>query len=219
MENSVEVDSLIKTYAGNAILSDVSLKLKTGDVVGLFGRNGSGKSTLLHILFGILKADQVFIQYNNRVILNRNRFNKVFSLSPQFVYLPENIHVAKLLKLCVTKQYLPFILNLDQIREIESVKVKNLSYGLKKFLQVLSVLYNETPFCLLDEPFNGLSPIVSNSLKKCILEVSKFKGILICDHNHEELLEITTKNYLLKDGSLYCISTYSDLVKHGYLSR
>lgn len=217
MENRVEVDSLVKTYNGNSILSDVSLKLKTGDVVGLLGRNGSGKSTLLHILFGTTKADQRFIKYNNQVYLNRNKFNDVFTLSPQFVYLPRNIRVAKLLKLCVTKGNLLFILNMDQIEKIKSVKVKNLSYGVKKYVQVLSVLYNETPICLLDEPFNGLAPILSNSLKDCILEVSKTKGIIISDHNHEELLEITNKNYLLKEGCLHSIRNHKDLVEFNYL--
>ena|SRR5699024_10531605 len=217
MDDRVEVDSLVKTYNGNTILSDVSLKLKTGDVVGLFGRNGSGKSTLLHILFGILKADQLYMKYTNQVFLKRNKFNAVFTLSPQFVYLPENTTVSKLLKLCVTKENLPFILNMDQIGEIKFVKMKNLSYGLKKYVQVLSVLYNETKFCLLDEPFNGLSPILSNSLKECILGVSKNKGILISDHSHEELLKITNKNYLLKDGCLYRIRNRKDLVDFNYL--
>jgi len=217
MDDRVEVDSLVKTYNGNTILSDVSLKLKTGDVVGLFGMNGSGKSTLLHILFGILKADQLYMKYTNQVFLKRNKFNAVFTLSPQFVYLPENTTVSKLLKLCVTKENLPFILNMDQIGEIKFVKMKNLSYGLKKYVQVLSVLYNETKFCLLDEPFNGLSPILSNSLKECILGVSKNKGILISDHSHEELLKITNKNYLLKDGCLYRIRNRKDLVDFNYL--
>lgn len=218
MEHRVEVDSLVKTYNGRVILSDVSLEMKTGAIVGLFGRNGSGKSTLLHILFGTTKADQVFLRYNNQVFLKPNRFNNIFSLSPQFVYLPENISVAKLLKLCVAKEKLSVVLSMDPIREMKATKVKNLSYGLKKYLQVLSVLYNETKFCLLDEPFNGLSPILSNSLKACILEVSKNKGILISDHNYEELLEITNKNYLVKEGCLYRIRNRKDLIEHNYLS-
>lgn len=214
MEDNIEIDSLVKTYNGNIILSDVSLKLKIGDIIGLFGRNGSGKSTLFHILFGTTKADQIFFRFNNQVLLKRNRFNTVFTLSPQFVYLPENISVAKLLKVCVVKEKLSAVLSLDPIHEMKNTKLKNLSYGLKKYLQVISVLYNETKFCLLDEPFNGLAPILSNSLKDCILDVSKWKGILISDHNYAVLLEITNKNYFLKEGCLHCIPAGKDLIDY-----
>lgn len=131
MEDRVEIDSLVKSYNGRVILSDVSLEMKIGAIVGLFGRNGSGKSTLLHILFGATKADQVFLRYNNQVFLKSNRFNHIFSLSPQFVYLPENISVTKLLKLCITKENLSVVLNMEQIGKMRDTIVKHLSYGLK----------------------------------------------------------------------------------------
>ena len=57
MPNLLEIDSVVKSYDTRVILTDIYLKCKTGDIIGMLGRNGTGKSTLLKILFGILQAD------------------------------------------------------------------------------------------------------------------------------------------------------------------
>ena len=57
MPNLLEIDSVVKSYDTRIVLTDIYLKCKTGDIIGMLGRNGTGKSTLLKILFGILQAD------------------------------------------------------------------------------------------------------------------------------------------------------------------
>ncbi len=75
----VHIDSITKSFGEKPIISGGSMHLKTGDVIGLFGRNGAGKSTLLSILFGVIPADTIFLKYNEKVILNRYHFKKAFS--------------------------------------------------------------------------------------------------------------------------------------------
>ena len=62
MHHLLEIDSIIKNFGTRQLLTDVYLKINTGDVIGLFGRNGTGKSVLMQIIFGTMKADRKFIR-------------------------------------------------------------------------------------------------------------------------------------------------------------
>ena len=62
MRHQLEIDSVIKNFGTRQLLTDVYLKINTGDIVGLFGRNGTGKSVLMQIIFGTMKADRKFIR-------------------------------------------------------------------------------------------------------------------------------------------------------------
>lgn len=57
MQHTLELDSVLKTFGNYQLLTDVYLRIQTGDIIGLFGRNGSGKTVLLNILFGTMKAE------------------------------------------------------------------------------------------------------------------------------------------------------------------
>ena len=97
-------------------------------------------------------------------------------------------------------------------------KIGTLSGGELKYLHLKIILYNDSKFCLLDEPYNGISPIMVREINKIIVEQSKKKGIIITDHNYNNLLEIVTKIYLIKDRIGYLLKDKMDLIKHGYLN-
>ena len=78
-------------------------------------------------------------------------------------------------------------------------------------------LFSEAKFCLLDEPYSGVSPIIVELINNQIIEQSKNKGIIITDHNYSYLLEIATKIYLLKEGVGKFLTNKEDLIKFGYL--
>jgi len=216
MSNFIQVDSLSKSIGNKIILSNVHLTISTGEIIGLFGRNGSGKSTLLSILFGITKPDYIFFKYNDTVILNRNKFNKIFSLLPQFNFLPQNISVKKLIWMVFGKNSSRFS-NDEILKDNLNLKVSELAFGVQKYLQTKILLFNSSKFCLLDEPYSGLSPLLCQKLNEIIFEQSKFKGILITDHNYSYILDISTKNYLLKDGNIFSVKDKIQLLDYGYL--
>lgn len=218
MTHYFQVDSLSKTIKQKTILSGIHLSVSTGEIVGLFGRNGSGKSTLLSILFGTIKSDYIFLKYDDKIISNRNRFNKIFSFSPQFNYLPQNISVKKLIWVVVDKYDIETFYNDSVIEDFLHLKVSQLSLGIQKYLQTKLILFNSSKFCLLDEPYSGLSPILCEKLNEFILKQSKYKGVLIADHNYSYLLNISTKNYLLKDGNIFLLKDKFQLVDFGYIS-
>lgn len=79
------------------------------------------------------------------------------------------------------------------------------------------MLYCDSKFCLLDEPFTGISPIIVQNMLVLIREESKHKGIVIVDHDCQSLLEIVNTFYYLENGTLYHLKEASELVNYGYI--
>ena len=89
----LEIDSVQKYFNQKIVLSDVYLKCKTGEIIGLLGRNGSGKSTLLKIVFGILSADNKFIRVDGKVLFKNSDLLNEISYLPQENFIPSSFSV------------------------------------------------------------------------------------------------------------------------------
>jgi ABC-type lipopolysaccharide export system ATPase subunit len=87
-----------------------------------------------------------------------------------------------------------------------------------RYLEIKLVLENNKKFALLDEPYNGLSPVAIEKINTLILQNKAKKGIIITDHNYKNVIEISTDLYLMKAGALSKIKSTEDLVFHGYLN-
>jgi len=96
-------------------------------------------------------------------------------------------------------------------------KIRNLSGGESRYLEVKLLLNIETLFVLLDEPFNGISPLHLELIKKMIIDKSLKKGILLTDHDYRNVLDVANKYYLLFDGGLKSVKTKQDLIDWGYV--
>jgi lipopolysaccharide export system ATP-binding protein len=195
--NLLHADSIQKSFGKRKVLSDVHIRCTEGEIVGLLGRNGSGKSTLMKILHGSLQADQKYIKVNNEVLLSSDQ------LSREIAYLPQDPFIPLHLK---CKQIFPYIdaeyLNPTLLQQ-ENLKIKNLSGGMLRCLEIYFVLSRPCPYLLLDEPFTGCSPILIEELQqKIVLAASRKKGIILSDHLFKEVLKITQRNYLMKEGIL-----------------
>lgn len=217
MDNKVKIECLSKAIGNRSLLNNIYFEIETGDIIGLYGNNGSGKSTLLSILFGAIKSDTITLSFNNKVVLSRVHFNKIFSLLPQFKFIPSNISVKKLLHITIETKSLNEILEDKILEEIISMKVSALSTGILRYLETITILYNNSKFCLLDEPFQGLSPILCRELSKHILNKSKTKGIVITDHNYRYISKLANKSYLLHNGSLVPLKNQRELITLGYI--
>jgi len=215
----LEVDSLVKRYSERVILSDVYLKCVTGDIVGLFGRNGTGKSTLMKIVFGMEKADNKFLRVNDKVLLSQSQLIKEISYLSQDSFLPNNLTVLELVNLTLNSKNVDSFLNDAILTPFLSTKVNSLSGGELRYLEIKLLLNLPSKFVLLDEPFNGLSPIIIQAVSELIKSHSKSKGIILTDHDYHSVLDIANRHYLLSDGYLRSISGRTDLVRLGYLNR
>ncbi len=219
MSSVLEIDSVLKSFGGNPVLTDIYLKCETGDILGMLGRNGSGKSTLLKILFGTLPADRKFIRIDGEVLDKPYNARNVLSFLPQNNFLPQNLAVEKVVELYLEKRFVASFF-IDQVLDgLRKCKVSNLAGGEMRYLEIKLLLSIDSKFVLLDEPFNGVSPILIEVIKGLIKEASKVKGIILTDHDYRNVLDVANRYCLVFDGGIKQISNKGELVKWGYISE
>lgn len=202
MSSLLEIDSIIKSFNNRVILSDISLQCRIGDIIGIFGKNGTGKSTLLKIIYGTLSAENKFIRLNGKVSRQTYKIKNGLSYLPQFQYLPNNLTVNSVLRLCLNKQQSEIIKQDVIIEPVLKLKIKSLSFGILRYLQTQLTLKSNSHFCLMDEPFSGLSPIMCEMVIEEIKNQRPNKGIIITDHKYQDVLSICNQIYVLKNQSL-----------------
>jgi ABC-type multidrug transport system ATPase subunit len=218
MQGELLIDSISKSYNNKNILKDIYLKVNIGDIIGLLGRNGSGKSTLLKIIFGILDAESKFVRLNG-IVCNAAFKNKNIKLLPQNDFLPKYLKVSSVIKLYCNKTHIESIINDKIIERIYKTKIRNISGGELRYLEIKLLFNIKSDFILLDEPFNGVSPILIEEIKKRIIEKSKTRGIILTDHDYRNVLSVANKIYLMKNGSIKEMKTKNELIEYCYIPK
>jgi len=217
MKHLLEVDSVIKRYDDKLIVSDVYLRCEIGNIIGLLGRNGSGKSTLMKIIFGVVHAETKFIRIDGKVKNKVSQLMNEVSYLSQDNFIPQNLTVKKAIDLSIEKSVrIDFYLD-DMISPVLNNKICQLSGGELRYLEIKLILSKSSNFILLDEPYNGLSPIMIEKVNDLIIENSKNKGIIITDHSYENVIKISTKLILIKDGKTHHLKDKKELIEKGYL--
>jgi len=217
MSKILEVDSVRKSFWTNQVLTDVYLRCETGDILGLLGRNGSGKSTLLKIIFGTLYTDYKHIRINGLVLDQPYKTKKMVSFLNQDNFLPKNLTIKQIVNL-YSNHLDPAIFLYDIVlSNVLDTKIRVLSGGESRYFEVKLILNLDSQFVLLDEPFNGISPLHIELVKKMILDKSTEKGIVLTDHDYLNVLDIANKCFLLFDGGIKNIKSKEDLKIWGYI--
>jgi ABC-type multidrug transport system ATPase subunit len=214
----LEVDSVQKSYNNKSILSDVYLKCETEDIIGLLGRNGSGKSTLLKIIFGIETADFKFVRIDGVVTSHTSDLFQEMSYLSQDNFIPNHFTVSKAISLTLDKSKIDSFYADEDIQAISTKKIGRLSGGELRYLEIKLILCKTSQFVLLDEPYNGLSPLMVEKVNLLLQEHASQKGIIITDHNYENVIAVSTKLILMKEGKAYHLTHKNELIEKGYLS-
>jgi lipopolysaccharide export system ATP-binding protein len=217
MYSYLEVDSIRKSFGDKQVLTDIALTCQPGDIIGLLGRNGTGKSTLLKIIFGTLFTDYKFIRINYEVLSQPFKTKSKIAYLPQDNFLPKNITVKKVVELYSDGLDAKGFLEDEVLSKVTGTKIGNLSGGESRYLEVKLLLNLDSVFVLLDEPFNGISPLHVELIKTMIFKKSSQKGIILTDHDYRNVLDVANKFYLLFDGGLKSVKTRQDLIVWGYV--
>jgi lipopolysaccharide export system ATP-binding protein len=218
MPSLLEIDSVIKAFDNRQVLTDIYLKCQTGDIIGMLGRNGSGKSTLLQIIFGTLTAEK-FIRIDGKVYEHPFKTLNQICYLPQHEFLPKQMTVEKVVKLYLDKNEINKFLDDDLLQSHRQNKIYFLSGGELRYLEIKLLLNTKSKFVLLDEPFNGVAPIMVETIKKLIKSKSQTKGIILTDHDYRNVLDVANKYCLIYDGGIKEVTEKLDLVKWGYISE
>lgn len=209
------------SFGKKEVLKEVSFSLKTGEVLGIFGRNGCGKSTLLRMIFGTIKKGSISISMDGvKFNPSSNITSECIAYLPQHSFLPKNIKVRDLIPIYFSEEKKQDTIFYDlQIAKLTAKKVGELSLGQIRYLEVLLVGNLDHPFMMLDEPFSMIEPLFKIEIKNLLNKLKLEKGIIITDHYYEDVLDITTQNLLIKNGTGIHIESKEDLKKLEYLGR
>lgn len=213
----LKVDSVQLEFDNRKILQDVYLNCNQGEVIGLLGRNGSGKSSLLRIIFGTLTPSYKYVSIDD-IFITKGYYQNRIAYLPQHNYLPNGIKISQLAAMLIDNQYWEAFSNLAIYQNHKHKTTEQLSGGELRQLEMLMILYCKTGFILLDEPFTHVIPIQADYFKEIIKKVAKTKGIIITDHQYNNVLDVSDKLILLTSGRTKHINNVDELITYGYIS-
>jgi len=236
--NTLSVHNLEKRYGSRTVVKDVSLEVKSGEVVGLLGPNGAGKTTSFYMIVGLVPLDAGTITLNDTSI-SRMPIHERARLG--LSYLPQEASVFR--KLTV-EQNIRAVLELQwdsnnkplqqddvmaraealmeelQISHLRANPAMSLSGGERRRVEIARALATNPSFILLDEPFAGVDPIAVLEIQKIVRFLKERNiGVLITDHNVRETLGICNHAYIISDGSVLAAGAPGEIIENERVRR
>ena len=198
--STIRTDKLRKVYGGRQVVSDVSISVSQGEVVGLLGPNGAGKTTSFYMIVGMVRPDSGHIPMYKRARLGVGSLPQEASIFRK-LSVEDNIMAileTQDMKRAQRKKRLEELLEEFKITHIRKTKSYSCSGGERRRLEIARALASDPSFLLLDEPFAGIDPIAVADIQSIISELKeKGMGVLITDHNVRETLSITDRAYIM----------------------
>ena len=228
---------LKKRYRSRVVVKDVSLEVRSGEVIGLLGPNGAGKTTCFYMMVGLVPMDggELFL---NGTRLTHTPMHRRARLG--LSYLPQEASIFRRLTVAENVQAVLELHNSDPdiIREklddlLKDLNVAHLraslaislSGGERRRVEIARALATQPRFILLDEPFAGVDPIAVLDIQKIIgFLKARGIGVVITDHNVRETLGICDRAYIINDGTVLAYGkpeeiVYNESVRKVYLGE
>jgi lipopolysaccharide export system ATP-binding protein len=213
---TLKAENLAKSYKSRQVVRDVSVTVKSGEIVGLLGPNGAGKTTTFYMIVGLVPSDRgsIFIDQSELTLLPMHeRARQGIGYLPQEASIfrkltvLENImailQTRKELSNLQREQEADSLLDEFNINHIRNSSGMSLSGGERRRVEIARALAANPQFILLDEPFAGVDPISVNDIKKIVKHLcDRGIGVLITDHNVRETLDVCEKAYIVSHGEL-----------------
>ena len=222
------VEDLEKNYNTKRVVKNISVNVKSGEVVGLLGPNGAGKTTAFYMIVGLIscRRGRISIDDNNLTNLPMHHRAKI-GLS----YLPQEASIFRKLtveqNIIAVLQAQPGLKTIDIEEKLEDLLTQmnindlrtslgiSLSGGERRRVEIARALATMPKFILLDEPFAGVDPISVIDIQRTIKDLAQQEiGILITDHNVRETLGICTRAYIVNQGSVITSGTPQQILEN-----
>ena len=235
--SQLRAEQLKKRYKSRVVVKDVSLEVRSGEVIGLLGPNGAGKTTCFYMMVGLVPLDGGEIYLDDKRLTHmpiHRRAQLGLSYLPQEASIFRRLTVAENVRAVLELQNndatqiaakldrLLQDLHVDHLRDNPAI---SLSGGERRRVEIARALATEPRFILLDEPFAGVDPIAVIDIQKIIRFLRERDiGVLITDHNVRETLGICDRAYIINDGSVLAYGkpdeiVYNDSVRKVYLGE
>jgi lipopolysaccharide export system ATP-binding protein len=228
----LEIKGLKKSYNGKPVVSDISLNISSGEVVGLLGPNGAGKTTTFYMILGLINPDAGVIYLDGENLNNSpmyKRARKGIGYLPQEASIFRKLSVEDNIKAVLEITHVEGKAKQEKLRNIlEEFNLmplaKRLGYqlsgGERRKVEIARAIAIDPLFILLDEPFAGIDPLAVIELKKTLRQLkNKGIGLIITDHNVRETLSITDRAYIISEGRILAHGTPSELISNELVKK
>ncbi|MQR97449.1 ABC transporter ATP-binding protein [Fictibacillus phosphorivorans] len=212
----LKVNNICKTIEGSQVLDHVNITLEPGMIAGLVGRNGVGKSTLLRVIAGILDPDDGQVLFNDTDIHQDPQVKQKITYVPDSTEILKSYSVKEIVKLydAIYEDFdiVYFYSLLDRFKLPKNKKIRTYSKGMKAlFLMILS-FSTKSDLIILDEPTNGLDPIVKRNILQFIIEEVSERQlcVLISTHHLEEVEKMADVLIMIKEGRIESTTSIED---------
>ncbi|PTS88862.1 LPS export ABC transporter ATP-binding protein [Sphingomonas sp. HMWF008] len=230
--DGLSVVSIAKSYDKRTVLTDVSLSVGKGEVIGLLGPNGAGKTTCFYSVMGLVKPDSGRIMLDGNDITGLPMYRRaILGLG----YLPQETsifrgmtveqNILSVLELAVPdkdKRTLRLDTLLDEfgLTRLRESPAMALSGGERRRAEIARALAADPSIMLLDEPFAGIDPLSISDIRDLICQLKQRGiGVLITDHNVRETLSICDRAYIIYDGRVLFSGSPDELVADANVRR
>ena len=216
LNDGLFINKVSKSYGNKQVIRDITLNIKSGEIVGLLGPNGAGKTTTFYSIVGLIKPDNgsIFLDkldISNLPIYSRGKLGISYLPQEPSIFRGMNVEdnllsVIEIIEQDKSKQeiILNNLLNEFDINHVRKSKSIVLSGGERRRLEIARTLASNPKYLLLDEPLTGIDPVSIEEIKNIIKKLKNKKiGVLITDHNVRETLKIVDKVYIVNEGAIF----------------
>lgn len=220
----LRTDNLVKKYGKRTVANHVSIDVTQGEIVGLLGPNGAGKSTTFYMTTGLITPNEGRIFLNDMEITQlpvykRARLGIGYLAQDPSVFRKLSVedNIRAILQLTGTskeyqKEKLESLISEFRLEKVRKNLGDQLSGGERRRTEIARCLAIDPKFIMLDEPFAGVDPIAVEDIQSIVYKLkNKNIGILITDHNAQQVLSITDRAYLLFEGRVLFQGTPDEL--------
>ncbi len=236
--SKLSVQGLQKTYGKRIVVSDVSLDVSSGEVVGLLGPNGAGKTTSFYMIVGLVPAEKGTIELDGKDLTRlpiHKRAQMGLSYLPQEASVFRKLTVEENIKAVLELQHdengkplgrneinnrLDDLLDDLQITFLRENPALSLSGGERRRVEIARALATNPRFILLDEPFAGIDPIAVIEIQRIVHFLKERNiGVLITDHNVRETLGICDRAYIVNEGEILASGHPEEIIQNESVRR
>jgi lipopolysaccharide export system ATP-binding protein len=235
--STLQAEGLQKRYGSRTVVRDVSIEVKSGEVVGLLGPNGAGKTTSFYMIVGLIPLDGGAITLNEKKISHlpiHQRARMGLSYLPQEASVFRKLSVAENIQAVLELQEyegksltkkqiqarLDELLGELQIAHLRNNPALSLSGGERRRVEIARALASHPKFILLDEPFAGVDPIAVGEIQRIVRFLRDRQiGVLITDHNVRETLGICDHAYIISEGSVLAAGKPDEIIQNDAVRR
>jgi ABC-2 type transport system ATP-binding protein len=205
---AVEVNNIVKSFADRVAVDDLSFSVSPGEIFGLIGPNGAGKTTTIRIMMDIIKPDKGAVAVFGEKLGETTK--------DRLGYLPEERGLYKKLTVIDSIIYLASLKGMDRrltaakanqllnqtgMLPHQDKKIEELSKGMGQIIQFIVTVIHDPQLVILDEPFSGLDPVNTESLKQMVIDLkNQGKAVILSMHQMNQVEELCDRILMVNKG-------------------